>query len=217
MPKIVRMTPGCLRRPDFEVSLAFRGDLPVGAIEPHKDVANEIAIAFGTRNDGSIEAIKDLPILQPSIDQKLERSRIVNVIDGIFCRSNANVIPRGYSYSNPNARHSLHTSNPLLWSARDLRLHKNCDRRRESPLVASTHEPRLPGNKTRWRVKRILAQVGNTRQECDRNRLVEEKTALICHPCSHRQHCLARYAVVINAHIVCPNTESQSSEPMKYV
>jgi len=96
----------------------------------------------------------------------------------------------------------------LLWSMWDLRLHKDCDRCRESPLVIPTNEPTLPDNKTRWCVKRILAQVGNTRQECYRNRLVEEKTALICHPCSHRQNCLAGNAVVINAIIVRLHAES---------
>jgi len=46
--EIVRMTPGSFRRPDFEGSLAFRGDSPVGAVNPYKDIANEIVITLGT-------------------------------------------------------------------------------------------------------------------------------------------------------------------------
>src|SRR5262245_32930406 len=65
MPKIVKMTSGSFRRPDFEGSLAFRGDSPVRAVRPHNDIANEIVITLGTRNDWSIQAVKDLPILQP--------------------------------------------------------------------------------------------------------------------------------------------------------
>jgi hypothetical protein len=112
MPKIERMTSCSFRWPDFEGSLAFRGDSPVGAVGPHKDIANEIVITLGTRNDWSIEAVKDLPILQPPFDQKLERSPIVYVIASIFfCHFNVNIIPGCYSYSNPNARQSLHRSN----------------------------------------------------------------------------------------------------------
>jgi hypothetical protein len=77
MPKIVSMTSGGFRRPDFEVSRAFRGDSPVGTIDPYNDIANEIPITLGTRNDWPVQAVKDLTILQPSIDPKLERSPVV--------------------------------------------------------------------------------------------------------------------------------------------
>jgi hypothetical protein len=80
MPKIMLMTSRSFRRPDFEASLAFRRNPPVGAVCPHNNIANGIVITLGTGNDGSIQGVKDLPILQPSLDQKLERSRIVYVI-----------------------------------------------------------------------------------------------------------------------------------------
>src|SRR5262245_55356378 len=99
MPKVMQMAPRRFRRPDFEVGRAFRGASPVGAVFPHKDAANETVITLGTRNDGSVQAVKDLPIFQPSLDRELEGSRIIYVVDRILFRHpNVNVIPRGYPY-----------------------------------------------------------------------------------------------------------------------
>src|SRR4051794_20966157 len=102
MPRSVRMASSGFRRPDFEVCPTLRRGSPVAVGVPHKNVANEIVITLGTRNDWSIQAVKDLPIFQPSLNQKLEGRRIICVVLSIlFRQSNFQLGARGYSYSDP--------------------------------------------------------------------------------------------------------------------